>query len=677
MALGTEDVFLIKSGELYSTLQGWEDGEAKDLTLGTGTDEICVAEIEGAIDCEYLEFSTDWATDSEHYCIIRAANGYEYDPNDLTGANLVNTDNSYFIVMRSGTELRINNVGLLNWKNLLYKNTDTDLVVFNACVFKGSSASGVGSGLNADYSIVRNSLWIINKLNPGGHADEPFSFTLQNVTIYIPTNKGAWGEVGVHSCICSNVVVYRVDAQTTYGPFFSCTGDYNAQKAGSTSPPGVNSIETVTTASFEDFALGNYHLSSDSVLIGAGDNLYSTPYFVDDTDGDKRPSTGDWDIGFDHYISAGGGEITGSGAPQADTATSSGSGLRLVTGSGSTQAGKAASTGSGEVSGLITGSGNPQADTATSSGSGLREITGTGNTTADIATTVGTGLREITGSGSPQAETATSTGSGLRIIAGSGSQQSETATSSGTGDISGLITGSGATQAETATSTGSGIHEVTGSGSPQAEYATSTGVAIRVINGLGSPQADTATSSGLGVVGNAIVGSGAPQAETATSTGVGVRGITGAGSKQADTATSTGAGLRLISGSGSTQAETATSTGTGTTGNVVTGSGSTQAETATSSGSGLRLVTGSGSTQAETAISSGNGSISSIVTGSGETQAETATSNGVGLRVIIGSGSAQAETATSTGYESGSTYASCGGITVEAENNGIIVRDCG
>ena len=265
-----------------------------------------------------------------------------------------------------------------------------------------------------------------------------------------------------------------------------------------------------------------------------------------------------------YFVSTGeSGGVTGSGSPQAETATSTGSGKRT-----------------------ITGTGVAQAETATSSGTGLRLIVGTGSPTADTATSTGEGTSSgtATGSGSPTADTATASGAGLRIITGSGSPQAETATSTGTGEVGGVIQGSGSPQAETATSSGTGLRAITGQGNPAADTATSSGTGLRLITGSGSPQAETATSTGSGTVGDVIQGSGSPQAETATASGT---------------------GLRLITGSGNPTAETATSSGTGTSTSEITGSGSPQADDATCTGVGLRIITGSGAVQAETATASG------------------------------------------------------------------------
>ena len=204
----------------------------------------------------------------------------------------------------------------------------------------------------------------------------------------------------------------------------------------------------------------------------------------------------------------------------------------------------------------VTGSGSPQAETATGSGAGSRVITGSGSPQANAATSSASGERESHGSGALQAAAATSSGVGERIVVGSGAPQAETATSVGSGGATGTVAGSGASQADTATSSGVGSRIITGSGANQADIASGSGAGARVIAGSGSPQANAATSSASGE--RESHGSGALQAAAATSSGAGFRKITGSGALQASISTSSGAGSRVIAGSGANQAETAT-----------------------------------------------------------------------------------------------------------------------
>ena len=240
-------------------------------------------------------------------------------------------------------------------------------------------------------------------------------------------------------------------------------------------------------------------------------------------------------------------------------------GSTAITGSGTPQASTATSTGSGTVASVITGTAYTQASAATTTVTGLRIITVTGSPQADIATSSSTGSAGSTviGIASTQADTAAASGVGLRVITGNAATQSDAAIIAGTGEVSGTVSGAG---------------------SPQAQPATASGTGLRIVTSAASPQAETATSTGTGTVGNAIVGNG---------------------TSQADTATTTGSGLRLVSGAGSAIADTATSSGTGIISGSIVATGAPQAEAATAAGSGLRLIAGTATVQAETATSYG------------------------------------------------------------------------
>lgn len=89
---------------------------------------------------------------------------------------------------------------------------------------------------------------------------------------------------------------------------FSGTG-WHASSVNNASSDSSASVFTggvtgIVDADFVDATGGDYHLASGSALIGVGSNLYSR--FTDDIDGDIRPSSGAWDIGFDHYVATGG-----------------------------------------------------------------------------------------------------------------------------------------------------------------------------------------------------------------------------------------------------------------------------------------------------------------------------------------------------------------------------------
>jgi len=231
--------------------------------------------------------------------------------------------------------------------------------------------------------------------------------------------------------------------------------------------------------------------------------------------------------------------ITGTGVPQAATATSAGFGSRIIIGTGIVSSSSAVSNGAGAVGSNIIGSGNTQAITASSSGTAAREIKSSSLAQAEAATSVGLG-------------------SAFSVVVGSGSAQAGTASASGSGNV------------------GAGI---TGSGNVNASPSTALGLGARIITGFGSAEAANASSFGLS--GGAKVGSGTPQSDAASSSGVGKRNVFSIGSAQCNAAASSGIGGLIVNGSGAAQAQTAASLGAGGVPLLAVGSGIVRATAAT------------------------------------------------------------------------------------------------
>lgn len=94
------------------------------------------------------------------------------------------------------------------------------------------------------------------------------------------------------------------DCTTGFTTGWQAASGYNASSDTTATTIFSNSVSGIVDADFVDATGGDFHLASGSALIGGGSNLYSL--FTDDIDGDIRPSSGAWDIGFDHYVAAGG-----------------------------------------------------------------------------------------------------------------------------------------------------------------------------------------------------------------------------------------------------------------------------------------------------------------------------------------------------------------------------------
>ena len=185
--------------------------------------------------------------------------------------------------------------------------------------------------------------------------------------------------------------------------------------------------------------------------------------------------------------SAGGGAITGSGTPAAQSATVAGTATRTITGLGTPSAQSATAAGTAERE--ITGSGAPVSQDATVSGTGSVSagVSGSGVLSAQSATVAGTSTRTVTASGTPSAQSATVAGTAEREVTGSGTPTAQSATVVGTGQIGNIVTGSGAPAAQSATVAGTAEREITSSGAVSAQSSTVAGTGVRVITGTGSP----------------------------------------------------------------------------------------------------------------------------------------------------------------------------------------------
>lgn len=166
-----------------------------------------------------------------------------------------------------------------------------------------------------------------------------------------------------------------------------------------------------------------------------------------------------------------------------------------------------------QPSAILSISGSPQADTATSSGSGNVFIVADGSPQADAATASIDGGPVAEASGSPQAQLATILSDTKVVVGVSGTPQAVRAM--GTGDFKALVGISGTPQAQVATSTGQSDALIDLSGAPQAQIATADGGVDPLAQASGFPQAQLATITSTFQVPVGI--NGAPQANTATS----------------------------------------------------------------------------------------------------------------------------------------------------------------
>jgi len=288
-------------GGYYTTPAAWDAAQQRDIVAA---DEIAILEVyddwpSGAA-INYLDL-LGWTADATRQLIIRAAPGEEYDVATDTGAHITG-GTGYLLIARAGTNCVIEDIKFTA-AGSSYHVVDAGWlydVVLNRCYIEGTKGAGASA---VNHSIIKNAGYYSLK-----------SCVANNCVIISEVGYGAYsGQMPVRGTECHNVAIYN-ETVGGYGSFYDCTGDYNA--AEDTSAPGANSIDSITTAEFEDYAGGDYHLASGSQLIGAGDNLIvsgglSSPQY--DIDGQQWPDTGDWDIGFDYRVGGGSAQsITGN-----------------------------------------------------------------------------------------------------------------------------------------------------------------------------------------------------------------------------------------------------------------------------------------------------------------------------------------------------------------------------
>lgn len=302
-------------GNYYTSLATWESNQNNDLTLATGNDTKQIIEAYADQDWEAsyptLEFIGglhDNTTDN--YMVICAATGEEINFITKVGVQLIShTGDSHGLVIRTGHVLYLEKLGVT------FTSTDSTAIGqhdhFEAahCVFYGC---GNGTFKNNNTSFINFCLCEVtnvgNTIQGGGGSIA--AVTLHNCVVIQYLGMGSYsGEIAIHESVLYNTIVYNENSSPTYDTIRNCNGDYNAQNDnGSAAPPGANSIEGILTTDFQDYAGGDYRLSYASQLRDAGNNLIDSgdlgsPQY--DIDGDQWPGAGggDWDIGFDYYVS--------------------------------------------------------------------------------------------------------------------------------------------------------------------------------------------------------------------------------------------------------------------------------------------------------------------------------------------------------------------------------------
>lgn len=278
-------------GGYYTTLSLWEAGEQRDLVAA---DQVAVAVC-------YNDWPTGlnntvsiagWTTDATRKIVVTVAEGNRHNGIPKTGFYMKASANfGHVISCTTDTEFE--------WFDV--ENTASAGFAFTfPRIIKNTLAKG-GPEREAFRSVQSYSR-LINCLAYGGLAGFGCtSFSAPTILNCVAANcaTGFDYSLGGSGYVLKNCVGYG--NTTDFKGTASASSTNNASSNGT--PPGISPITGITAAAFVNAAGLDFHLAAGSPLIGAGANLYSE--FQDDIDGDARPSTGAWDIGFDHYVAAG------------------------------------------------------------------------------------------------------------------------------------------------------------------------------------------------------------------------------------------------------------------------------------------------------------------------------------------------------------------------------------
>lgn len=303
--MATEVISTIRaSGGDYTTLSAWEAGEQRNLVTA---DEIAVAVCyndwpTGLVD--ELDIN-GWTTDATRYVKVTVAEGHRHNGTPKSGFHMKKTSTATTLVFvrHSYTVLEWIDAEQLGTSGKFgIRHLTATSPTFRYCISKNATAE------NGAFSFSVNGATLIQCFA----YDTPYGFGNS-----LTTPSGFYGcvaancsnhgfYVGGGSVVAKNCIAYNCGTGYRTVGFSDANSSNNATSAVlGTYLPGADGVSGVTAADFANAAANDFHLSSGSVLRGAGANLYSD--FTTDIDGDTWPSSGAWDIGFDYYVAAGGG----------------------------------------------------------------------------------------------------------------------------------------------------------------------------------------------------------------------------------------------------------------------------------------------------------------------------------------------------------------------------------
>lgn len=285
-------------GGYYTSLSLWEAGEQANLTtLDEIRTAVCYNDWPSGLDDNVTV--AGWTTDATRYAKITVADGHRHDGTPGTG----------FWITRTGTQqvVRSGQAGtVVEWVDAFTNATSftdarafyfTNTGVIRNCIARSAHTA---NALNHCLDTVSNAVRVECCLVVGGYNGIRTVGPLLNSV----ATGAVVGVTRSQGLVVKNTVAYGNTTNWGSGTYDAASSN-NATGSATDDTPNANAgITGVTAADFANAAANDFHLSSGSVLHGAGVNLYSD--FTTDIDGDTWPSSGAWDIGYDYYVEAGG-----------------------------------------------------------------------------------------------------------------------------------------------------------------------------------------------------------------------------------------------------------------------------------------------------------------------------------------------------------------------------------
>lgn len=295
------------SGGDYTSLSAWEAGEQRNLVTA---DEIEVAECYNFSVTDSVNIS-GWTTDATRYIKIVAPAAERHDGRARavsgTGFRITTgvSAQSPLSVAQShvyleGLELEHTHASA-SYPAFL-ANTGAGNVYIRDCIIHDTRT---GSAPTMECSLSGLVLKMRSTIVYGSGR----SIDARNATSLELLNCVFWRHAAEYGVLANTLVAkntYSGHASGALDDFWPGTGNNNASSDTTATAYYTSSLASVAGTAFVSTTAGaeDFHLASGSSLIGAGANLYSD--FTTDIDGDTWPSSGAWDIGADHYVSAGG-----------------------------------------------------------------------------------------------------------------------------------------------------------------------------------------------------------------------------------------------------------------------------------------------------------------------------------------------------------------------------------